>query len=104
MRLGGWSVPSTGGGGAYSLESRQAAGDHSDDGVSGPLGPTAFLARDGTGVSDQLGGGLSFGGMVCGLGFGASEAPRSPVHRGGRDPLGPGQKSGPISDGDLSNR
>src|ERR1039457_5286307 len=63
-------------GGAYSLESWQAAGDHGDDGVSGPVGPAAFLARDGAGISDQLGGGLSVGGMVCRLGFGASEAPR----------------------------
>ena len=53
-----------------------ALGAKGDDGVSGPLGPAAFLARDGAGISDQLGGGLSVGGMVCWLGLGASEAPR----------------------------
>src|SRR5579884_3262665 len=54
-----------------SLEQGQAPADHGDDGLSGPLGAAAELAGDGGSLRGQLGGGLSLGRMVRGLGLGA---------------------------------
>lgn len=56
------------GGGAYSMERREAPADNGDDGISGALGAAAELARDGRGVPDELGGGLSLGAVVRGVG------------------------------------
>ena len=61
-----------GGGRAHSLEPRQAADYHGDDGILGPLGAAFVVAGDGPVLPDQLGGGLPFGGVVRAVGFGAS--------------------------------
>ena len=48
----------------------------SHDGLSGPLGAAAVVARDGPGLPDQLGMRVSLGGVVCAVGPGASAAGR----------------------------
>src|SRR5450759_4619693 len=55
---------------AHPVERWQASDDLRHDGLSGPLGPTAELAGNGAGVSDQLGIGVSVGGMDCAVGLG----------------------------------
>ena len=62
------------GGGTPSLEPGQTTDHLGDDGIFGALGTAVVLARDGASLSDQLGLRLSFGGMVCAMGSGASEA------------------------------
>src|SRR5665647_3984981 len=87
-RRGGWSVPSTGGSRAHSVERRQASRDMRPDGVLSTLGATDELAGNGTSVPDQLGSGVSVGGMVCAVGLGAPGTARDRIHRRGRDSLG----------------
>src|SRR5512140_3773952 len=48
----------------HSLEPRQESGEHADDGISGSLGAPALLARNSSGLRNQLGSRLPFGGMV----------------------------------------
>src|ERR1017187_1791877 len=50
--------------------SGQASSDMRHDGVLGTLGATAELAGNGASVPDQLGSGVSVGGMVCAVGLG----------------------------------
>src|SRR5437763_819403 len=57
---------------AHPVEPWQTTSDHRDDGISGPLGAATFLARDGSDLSNQLGGGVPLGGMVRGMGLGSS--------------------------------
>jgi hypothetical protein len=56
-----------GGGGTHSLELGNTSSDNGDDGVSCPMGAAAKLERDGQGLRNQLGVGLSFGGVACGV-------------------------------------
>jgi hypothetical protein len=89
------------GDGAHSLERRQTPDDHCHDGILGPLGAASFVAADDTGFSDELGGGVAFGGVLCPMGFGAPAPRAGPGHRGGRDPLGQGPKGRQFPDGHL---
>src|SRR5438876_1670857 len=89
------------GGRAYSLERWQAAGHPHHDVLSVPLGAAAVVARDGAGLSNQLGMRLSLGGVVCSMGLGASEAGKRSLSRRGRDSLGQEQAGGQFPDGGL---
>ena len=53
---------------ACAVERWQATGDVSHDVLSGDMGSTPVVAGDGPGVSNQLGVGVSVGGMVCRMG------------------------------------
>ena len=64
------------------------SGDLRHDGISCSLGTEAELAGNGSGLSDQLGSGLSFGGVVRGVGSGTSPTRRRHIDRRGRDSLG----------------
>src|SRR6516225_1520509 len=75
------------------VERGEAFSDHGDDGLFGPLGATAELARDGRGLSDQLGGGLSVGGMVGAVGPGAPRAAGGGVAGYRRDQWGYGLRA-----------
>src|SRR5258708_33081513 len=88
----------------HSVERGQAAGDVRHDGVLGAVGAAAELARDGAGVWDQLGGGVSLGGMVGAVGLGPSGVARGGVDRSGRDSLGPWCASEQLPDRDLPDR
>jgi hypothetical protein len=56
------------------------------------------LAGNSAGLPNQLGGGVSICGMVCGVGLGAPPTQRGGIHRSGRDSLGPRQApSGPAT-------
>jgi Rhodopirellula transposase DDE domain len=67
---------------AHSVERRQASRDMRHDGVLSALGATAELAGNGASVPDQLGSGVSVGGMVCAVGLGAPGTARDRIHRG----------------------
>src|SRR5207302_7098568 len=67
------------GGRAHSLERRQATGNVRHDGIPGALGAAAELARDGAGISNQLGSGVSVRGMVCAVGPGEPRTAASRV-------------------------
>src|ERR1017187_549151 len=77
-----------GGGRAPAVERRQATADDGDAGILGWLGTAPELAGDGQGVSDELGGGVSIGGMVCAVGSGAPGTAGRRVGRARRDSLG----------------
>src|SRR6516164_7532950 len=70
------------------VERGEAFSDHGDDGLFGPLGAAAELARDGRGLSDQLGGGVSVSGVVGAVGPGAPRAAGGGVAGYRRDPVG----------------
>src|ERR1035437_2473942 len=93
-----------GGSRAHSVERRQASRDLRHDGLLGTLGATAELAGNGAIVPDQLGSGISVGGVVCAVGLGAPRTARGRIHRGGRDSLGPRLAGRQLFDRHLQNR
>jgi len=93
-----------GGSGAHFLERGEASGDLHDDGIPGALGAATELAGHGAGISGELGGGLPVGGMVRGVGLGASPTGRGGIHRGGRDSLGTRLAGRQLPNGHLPDR
>src|ERR1035441_3995555 len=93
-----------GGGGAHSLEPRQTSGDLRHDGIPSPLGAAAELARDGAGISNQLGIGVSLGGVVGAVGPDPPQIARDGIAGRGRDSLGPRFAGRQLPDGHLSDR
>src|SRR6516164_1179468 len=89
---------------AHSVERRQTSGDLRQDGVLSALGAAAELAGNGACVPDQLGSGLSVGGMVCAMGLGAAGTARYQIHWGGRDSLGTRPAGEQLFDRHLPNR
>src|SRR5665647_532005 len=89
---------------AHSVERWEASRDLRHDGVLSTLGATAELAGNGANVPDQLGSGVSVGGMVCRVGLGAPGTARGRIHRGGRDSLGTRLAGRQLSDRHLPNR
>src|SRR5665811_1188813 len=89
---------------AHSVERWEASRDLRHDGVLSALGATVELAGNGANVPDQLGSGVSVGGMVCRVGLGAPETVRGRIHRGGRDSLGTRLAGRQLSDRHLPNR
>src|ERR1035437_2231455 len=89
---------------AHSLERWEASRDLRHDGVLSALGATAELAGNGANVPDQLGSGVSVGGMVCAVGLGAPGTVRGRIHRGGRDSLGTRLAGKQLSARHLPNR
>ncbi len=88
----------------HSVERGQAPGDVRHDGVLGAVGAATELAGDSAGVWDQLGGGVSLGGMASGVGLGPPGVARGGVDRRGRDSLGPWFASEQLPDRDLPDR
>jgi hypothetical protein len=86
------------------VERWEASRDLRHDGVLSTLGATAELAGNGANVPDQLGSGVSVGGMVCAVGLGAPGTARGRIHRGGRDSLGTRLAGRQLSDRHLPNR
>src|ERR1039458_8372198 len=89
---------------AHSVERRQAPGDLRHDGIFSALGATLELAGNGASVPDQLGSGVSVGGMVCRVGSGAPGTARGRIHWRGRNSLGTRLEGTQLLDCDLPNR
>jgi hypothetical protein len=89
---------------AHSVERRQASGHLRHDGILSTLGTSAELAGNGARLPDQLGSGLSVGGMVCRVGLGTPPTARGRSHRRRRDSLGTRSEGRQLLDGDLPNR
>src|SRR5208337_5000410 len=68
------------------------------------LGAAAELARDGADVPDELGIGISLGGMVRAMGLSPPRIARGGSAGGGRDSLGPRAAGGQFPDRDLPDR
>src|ERR1039458_7670211 len=73
-------------------------------GGGGGAGAAAELAGDRGGVWDELGGGVSLGGMVGGVGFGPPGVTGGGVAGRGRDSLGPRFAREQLPDRDLPDR
>src|ERR1019366_7093987 len=92
------------GSGAHSLEPRQASGDLRHDGIPGALGAAAELARDGAGIPNQLGIGVSLGGVVGAVGPDPPQIAGGGIAGRGRDSLGPRFAGRQLPDRDLPDR